>query len=529
MVVKNILMKIKVLLSVFLFVILVILLAILLNPYVVSETQNTGSNEPKQQEKTFSDFDKYAEEARKSWNIPGMAVAIVKDDKIIFSKGYGVKKLGDNDPVDTHTVFQIGSTSKAFTTTLMAMLVDEKKLNWKDKVIDHYPEFRMYDPWVTREFMIEELMEQHSGLPAYSVDALAFFGFDRNYIINALRFIKPGSSFRTEFAYVNHLFLVASKILEIKTGKTWEENLKERIFVPLNMNESSSDMKSLLKSKNVACGHCLQHDKIVPVPMDLSWMYIYAPTGGINSNITDMAEWLKLHINNGQVNGKKIVSSENLNFTHSPKTIIDSENELKAYYCNGWIYEETKPFPVVWHNGQTSGYQSIIAFWPEQKTGIVVLANNRNTSVPEALVFYLNDLFFNNGSQHNWSKEFLDAFNKKQKDNIAKRLIKPDKPVSLLPLDKYIETYCNEFYGAVKIEKGDNILQLTIGPDKYKFSMIHWNGNIFELKDPKEIVNEDSQFARFELDENQKVVKLTIDFLNKDGCGVFVPENKNNK
>ncbi len=523
-------MKIKVLLSVFLFVILVILLAILLNTYVVSEAQNTGSNELKQQQKISSDFDKYAEEARKSWNIPGMAVAIVKDDKIIFSKGYGVKKLGDNDPIDAHTLFQIGSTSKAFTTTLMAMLVDEKKLNWKDKVIDHYPEFRMYDPWVTREFMVEELTEQHSGLPAYSIDALAFFGFDRNYIMNVLRFVKPISSFRTEFAYVNHLFLVAAKILEIKTGKTWEENLKERIFVPLNMNESSSDMKSLLKSKNAAFGHCLQNNQIAPAPVDFNWMYIYAPTGGINSNITDMAEWLKLHINNGQVNGKKIVSSENLNFTHSPKTIIDSENKLKAYYCNGWVYVEPKPFSAVIHDGQTSGYQSFVAFWPEQKTGIVILTNSIHHNLPKALFFYLNDLFFNSGSQHDWSKEFLDAFNKKQKDDIAKRLIKPDKPVSLLPLDKYIETYCNEFYGAVKIEKVDNMLQLTIGPDKYKFSMIHWNGNIFELKDSKEIANGNSQnFARFELDENQKVVKLTLDFLNKDGCGIFVPENKDNK
>lgn len=521
-------MKIKVLLPVFLLVILVTLIVIFLSPYVVSGAQNTGSNELKQQKKISSDFDKYVEEARKSWNIPGMAIAIVKDDKIIFSKGYGVKKLGGNDPVDTRTLFQIGSTSKAFTTTLMAMLVDEEKLNWKDKVIDHYPEFRLYDPWVTREFMIEELMEQHSGLPEYSVDALAFFGFDRNYIMNVLRFVKPISSFRTEFAYVNHLFLVAAKILEIKTGKTWEENLKEKIFVPLNMNESSSDVKSLLKSKNVACGHCLQHDKIMPVPMDLSWMYIYAPTGGINSNIIDMAEWLKLHINKGLAHEKRIVSSENLNFTHSPKTIISSGGKFNSYYCNGWIYEETKPFPVIRHNGQTSGYHSIIAFWPEQKTGIVVLTNNSSTYFPEALVFYLNDLLFNSGGQHDWSKTFLDVFKKKQKEDIAKRPIKPDKPVSLLQLDKYTGTYCNEFYGAVKIEKIDNILQLTIGPGKYKFSMIHWNGNIFELKDPKEIV-EDSLFARFEVNENRKVVKLTIDLLNKDGCGVFVLENKNNK
>ena len=173
-----------------------------------------------------------------------------------------------------------------------------------------------------------------------------------------------------------------------------------------------------------------------------------------------MAEWLKFHINKGLAHEKRIVSSKNLNFTHSPKTIINSENKLNTYYCNGWIYEETKPFPVIWHDGQTSGYHSVIAFWPEQKTGIVVLTNNSNTYFPEALVFYSNDLFFNNGSPRDWSKEFLDAFNKKQKDDEAKHPAKPGKPISLLPLDKYRGTYCNEIYGTIKIERIDNMLQL---------------------------------------------------------------------
>jgi len=156
-------------------------------------------------------------------------------------------------------------------------------------------------------------------------------------------------------------------------------------------------------------------------------------------------------------------------------------------------------------------------------------ANNSNTYFPEALVFYSNDLFFNNGSPRDWSKEFLDAFNKKQKDDEAKHPAKPGKPISLLPLDKYRGTYCNEIYGTIKIERIDNMLQLMVGPDKYKIAMIHWNGNIFKLEDPQGIIEDGQEFAFFESDENQKVVKLTLDFLNKDGCGVFVPENKDNK
>lgn len=192
----------------------------------------------------LADFDQYAAKAMADWKIPGMAVGIVKDGKLIFGKGYGVKTLGGNDPVTENTLFQIGSTSKAFTSTLVAMLVDEGKLKWEDKVVDHAADFRMYDPWVTREFQIVDLMAQRSGMPAYAADTLFSLGFDRAYIKQAIRHIKPVTSFRGHFAYVNNLWLVAAGIVERYTGKTWEQTLKERIFDPLGMSHSSADMQS---------------------------------------------------------------------------------------------------------------------------------------------------------------------------------------------------------------------------------------------------------------------------------------------
>ncbi|MEI6156977.1 MAG: serine hydrolase domain-containing protein, partial [Atribacterota bacterium] len=205
--------------------------------------------------KILTDFEEYAEQARKDWGIPGMAIAIVQGDQLIYAQGFGVKKLGGSDPVDENTIFQIGSTSKAFTVSLVSMMVDEGKLNWKDKVVDHLPDFRMYDPWVTREFTIEDAMAQHSGMPGYAGDFQAFIGFDRNHIIHSLRYIQPISSFRSGFAYMNNLFLVAAALVEKCTEQSWEENLKKRILDPLGMTSTTFTRDGFVNSSNVAFLH----------------------------------------------------------------------------------------------------------------------------------------------------------------------------------------------------------------------------------------------------------------------------------
>ncbi|MDQ5986056.1 MAG: Protein flp [Syntrophus sp. SKADARSKE-3] len=221
-----------------------------------------------QLKKILSDFDQYAAKARADWKIPGMAIGIVQNDRLIFAKGFGVKTVGGDDPVTKNTVFQIGSTSKAFTATLSAMLVDEGKLKWGDKVIDHLADFRMYDPWVTREFQVVDLMSQRSGLPPYAADALYIVGFDRPYIKKVLRHIKPVTSFRTTYAYQNGLWLVAADIIEKYTGKTWEQALKARIFEPLGMSDSSADKQSFVNAKDVSSLHALEGDKVTALPVN---------------------------------------------------------------------------------------------------------------------------------------------------------------------------------------------------------------------------------------------------------------------
>lgn len=469
----------------------------------------------------LADFETYARKGMEEWRIPGMALAIVQNDSVIFAKGFGVKVKGGSDPVTPHTIFQIGSTTKAFTAALIAMLVDEGKIKWKDRVTDYVPDFRMYDPWVTREFMIEDLLAQHSGLPPYSGDAQAFFGFDRRHIQKSLSFIKPVSSFRSEFAYVNHLFLVAAQVVENLTGKSWEDNIRERIFVPLKMSESSYHKKALMEGRDVAAGHHVQGNTVTAVPMDLNWPYIYGPAGGINSNVMDMAQWLRLQIHDGTVDGVRIVSAENMNFMHSPKTVAayDAKKELGVYYCQSWIYVDSRPYPFVWHNGGTTGYHSMIAFWPEPKIGMVILTNESSNKLAEALPKYFADLYFGN-AQKDYSQEALDEAKTAKAEADAKTAKQPETVSASLPLSSYVGTYSNPVYEDAQVALRNGALTLHIGPENIELSLRHWDRDIFVYSVP--VLGDDSEgFVRFGQASDGSVQEMTMDMLNEDGCGVF--------
>jgi CubicO group peptidase (beta-lactamase class C family) len=192
-----------------------------------------GVGDDAQQADRLGQLETFARTAQQQWDVPGMAIAIVKNDEVIYAKGFGVKRVGGTEPVDADTVFEIGSTSKAFTAAVVALQVDDGKVGWSDRVIDHLPAFEMRDPWVTREFQVADLMAQHSGMPAYAGDGMAFLGFPADYIVAHMKHLDPVTGFRSEFAYVNNLFLVAGDLARATSGKTWAENVQQRVFDPL--------------------------------------------------------------------------------------------------------------------------------------------------------------------------------------------------------------------------------------------------------------------------------------------------------
>ena len=486
------------------------------------EINNAPKLESGKLKEILKNFEEYAEKGMKDWGTPGMAIAIISEDKVIYSKGFGVKKTGENDPVTEKTIFQIGSTSKAFTSTLVAMLVEEGYFDWNDRVIDHLPEFEMYDPWVTREFRIADLMAQHSGLAPYSGDFQAFIGYDRPHIIKSLRYLKPVSSFRAEYAYQNNLFLVAAALIEKYTGKSWEENVKERIFSPLGMNNSSVDMKSFQEEKNVATLHRTLKGEVVPLPKDwsyLQWVYTYGPAGGINSNVIDMSKWLMFQANRGEFDGKQLLEETMMDYLHSPKTITSSiAKEHSQYYCEAWIYRENSPYPIIWHNGGTSGCKTMVAVVPDAKLGIVVLSNYIDTGLPEALAFKFFDMYFDNPDR-DWSCEMLAAKNKgieEAKKNIP---VPPESPAPPLSVENYTGDYSNDIYGKISIVEKDGKLTVVMGPDNIEFTLEHWDRDIFtgSITD----LMEELIFVNFRINENNNAAEVVIDAINDDGGGVF--------
>ncbi|HPZ10625.1 MAG TPA: serine hydrolase [Candidatus Eremiobacteraeota bacterium] len=502
-----------------LFFIMLLSLAFLILSVATYASDYTKGPDSEKLKVILSDFETYAKTGMTDWQVPGMAIVIVKGDEIIYKKTFGIKEEGKTDPVTEETLFQIGSTSKAFTAALVAMMVDEGKVKWNDKVINYLPDFRMYDPWVTREFTITDLMAQRSGMPSYAADPLPFFGYDREYIIHNIRNIKPVGSFRSDFAYQNNLWLVAAKLVEKLSGKSWEENIEERIFNPLGMNNSSTDIKSYIEGKNVALIHTKKNGKVTALPMDwpfIHWTYIYGPAGGINSDITDMAKWLTMQLNNGTFQSKSIISKENMVFMHSPKTVTPPVvNEPFQYYCQGWVYRENTPCDIVWHNGGTSGFKTMIAIVPEAKIGIVVLSNLAGTELPEALAYRFFDMYFEKPAR-DWSGEYLAG---EKKQEVPETLpVVPKNPSPPIELKNYTGTYSNDIYGEITVSQKDKGLIITIGPEKINLFLKHWDRDIFIFSIPGDT---SESFVTFQTDYTSKVTGLIIDMLNNNGYGVF--------
>lgn len=303
-------------------------------------------------------FEKYAEEQQKEWHVQGMAIAIIKEDKIILAKGYGQRGIDDKRPVDENTFFQIGSLTKGFTAALVSIGVDKGWLKWDDKVIEHMPEFHLEDSWASAEFQIQDLLAQRSGLPAYAGDSQSLLGFSAKEMIKNLLYIKPTTSFRSKFAYQNIFFVAAGEILEAKSKIDFPNLLKLELFAPLGMTESTATLEQYLANDNRA--EWLIHAKdgsIFHLKEDYpeaNWNYVVGPAGGINSNVKEMANWMIFQANQGKFKERQLITAANMNrMTRAMIYTGDSDEGLTSYYALGWVRLDYSPYPIIWHNGST--------------------------------------------------------------------------------------------------------------------------------------------------------------------------------
>lgn len=474
----------------------------------------------------LAEIDAYAQQVMKDWNQPGMAIAVVKDGKTVFAKGYGVRKIGTNERVDENTVFAIASNSKAFTTAAISILIDEGKIGgWDEPVAKYLPEFRLYNPYVTEDLTIRDLVAHRVGLDTFSGDLL---WYETNYsddeILNRLKYLKPVKSFRSGFGYQNLMFIAAGKIIEKVSGKSWDEFVKQKILNPLGMSRTTTSVKNL--PGNAAFPHNESGGKLRV--LHRGNVDGAAAAAGLNSSVSDMSKWIRLQLNHGDFEGKRIFSEKQAWEMHQPAVILPiSQAAAKANptrhfnaYGLGWNLFDYQGRKIVTHSGGLDGMLSRTVLIPEEKTGFVVLTNSE---YPVFSIMYqkMLDVFTDAPKKdHNAEalKRVADAKKKEAEDmkKLEDSRVKNTKPS--LALRDYAGTYTGALYGdaTVREENGKLVLRMLPSPN-FVADLEHWHYDTFRIKwRPTVAYDFPPGFVIFSIDKNGKAAELEIDQPNND-------------
>jgi CubicO group peptidase (beta-lactamase class C family) len=450
-----------------------------------------------------ADLDAYVARAMKTFEVPGIAVAIVKDGKVVLTKGYGVRRLGESAPIDADTLFGIGSNTKAFTTAALATLVDEGKISWDDHVYERLPGFQMYDPYVSKEMTIRDLLCHRSGMGLGEGDLLFWphTTFTRDDIVYRLRFMKPATSFRSHYAYDNLLYIVAGQIIPAVTGKSWDDYIRERILAPLGMTHSTLSNTGFKSGDNVAWPHSRLDGKlqsIAFVPLDNA-----APAGSINSSVNEMASWVMLQLNHGKFPDRegRLFTEERSAEMWSAQTILPTgaPGPLAALRANfaayglGWGLRDYHGRKLVSHSGGVAGTVTRVMLVPEEKLGVVILTNAEEEGAFESVLFHVLDHYLGVPGT-DWIGLFQAAKDAELKE--AQEITKSQsagragssKPG--LPLEKYAGAYKDAWYGTatLRMEAGKMIFSLDHTPKavgdvehwQFETFKVHWRDRVIE-------------------------------------------------
>ena len=329
----------------------------------------------------------------KNWinesDIPGASIAIVKNGSVIFAKGYGYRKLGEMESVNKHTLFQTGSLTKPMTATLIGILVDEKRIEWDDPIIKHMPEFKLDDPYITKNLTIIDVLTVRSGI----VGGDKLTGANRKEIIKKMRNLKPTGQFRITQGSFNLHYLLAGQVIAAIEQRVWDDVIKNRILIPLNMKETFTNISSAMSFKNVAVPHNVINKELKAI----QWRNYenFGPAEGIVSNVVDMAKWVNFHLNEGVYEGKTIVSKKVINEMHSPHIIPDGWwKKFFNPHCImmgmglSWAISDYKGLKVLDHYGIVEGMTAFIGLIPEKRFGLVVLTNRHYANKPISSLKY---------------------------------------------------------------------------------------------------------------------------------------------
>ncbi|MCB0802590.1 MAG: serine hydrolase [Flavobacteriales bacterium] len=465
-------------------------------------------------------LDSYIQQAVKEYELPGLAISLVKDGDVEYQKAFGFENEPKQIPLKTNSTFGIASLSKAFTATAIAMLVDDGKLKWDDKVSRHLKYFKLSDDYVASQLTVEDLLAHRSGFDTFDGDLLWYgTNYSREEIIKRFSKYPMTYDFRTSYGYQNIMFIIAGEIVEEVSGMSWDAFIESRIFKPLGMNNSYTSINQFKSETSVAMPH---------VKGELDELRNYDNSGGaaaLSSNVEDLSLWIKFWLNDGIVGNDTLLKAETHRkllrlHTPIPTSSFDRKNgiEFKGY-SQGWFLMDYDGDKVAHHGGGLPGYISKLFIVPSQKIGGIILSNGE-TSLPAAMMYKAIDVLKGNENGPDWAGTYL-AFSKRYEKHLAKKVeervaARNPKLKSNVDPKLLVGIYEDKVYGKAEVKFVGKELQFTMLASKEIFTskMTHWQQNTYEIKFKDKFLP--NGYLTFNVNANGEVVNLKVDLPNPD-------------
>jgi len=434
----------------------------------------------------FAAIDSVLERVLSDHHVAGFAVAVVKGNKVIYSKGFGYRDIVNKKPVTPNTLFAIGSSSKAFTASLLGLLRQDGKLTFEDKAVTLLPKLKFYSDEMDNQIILRDLMAHRTGLSRYDLSWFLFNSDDKDSLITRVKYMKPSSPVRMKWYYNNFMYLAQGMIVERLSGKTWEKNIQERFFNPLEMTRSNTDIQTFQRDSNASLPYTVSKDNVIK-QIDYYNINGMGPAGSINSSVNDMANWLKIWLNGGRFNGKVIVPVDYISEAASSQMIMDAalpdkhKDIFLSNYGLGWMIGSYRGHYQVEHGGNINGFSANVAFFPTDSLGIVVLTNQNVSKVPSVVRNSIADRLL--------QLEPIDWNGEKKAEIKASRLIKKEEEKISVPsttpshkLKDYTGSFENPAYGIIKIHLKDNNLYTVLGYENIILKHRH-----YDVFDPRSV------------------------------------------
>lgn len=485
--------------------------------FVFSSLFLLGQSQEKKS-KDYKELHKYIQTAVDSFNMPGLAIGIIKDNEVVFLEGFGYANTETEQKVDENTIFGIASCSKAFTAASMAILVEEGKLDWDDPVIDHYPQLQLYDPYITRELLIKDLLCHRAGYQTFDGDLLWYgTNYTREEVVQRFRYRENPYSLREKWGYSNLMFIVAGEVIKEVSGKSWDEFVSEKIFLPLGMETTTTTNSGFTADMNIAWPH------LDMKPMEFINYDNSGPAVSINTSARELLMWVQLMLYKGAVNDTSVFTEDQYYQLVKPQTMLNSGkgNTIGgthfSTYGLGWFMKDYNGRKVIDHGGGLPGFHSKVVFVPEEGLGYVILANELSLLVPaiekDLLDFYLNDSL-------GWATKYL-PYKTMQQDRQAKKMAELEEnreknTTPSLSLEKYAGTYEDEMYGetVISLKEGNLFMEMMPTKELLSSTMEHWQFDTFKVRVTDPFLPEG--FVTFSLNEDGSIAGFKVNIENPD-------------